>query len=468
MVQTDPPADTASLSALPPPMGVPAQAGALLTLAWPVMLSRAGILVMAFTDIAMLGRVDSASVAMLNLALSVFVPVMVFLIGLTTGLIPEIGRAYALGHRRAAGEAWRRGMVWATVTGLAGAVLISCSEPFFLAFGQTPQNAADAARIAQAFAPGVVAQVLFAATAFYLEATHRPRAGLWAMVVANLVNVAANWVLIFGVDGLVPAMGAEGAAWGTTLARFAGFGVLLLIVLGQSDPRGAGVLGSGPWRFWGPGGWRAGAGMRRLGMSAGLSNGFETLGFTAMSLIAGTMGTLPLAAYAISQNLFAMVFMAGLGLSVATGVLVSQAAAVGGTPAVRLAGWTGAVLAALVVGTIALALGLGRETVVAAYTDDPALMARAVALMGVTALVFVPDGLQVVLGQAVRALGDAWAAVAIYAGVFVIAMVPLGLFVAYGLGFDERGLVASIAACCALCAVLLALRFHVVSGRVSP
>ena len=70
----------------------------LLGLAWPVMLSRAGILVMAFADIAMLGRYSSDAVAVSNLGIAIFVPVLVVAIGLVSGLVPVVSQAYGAGQ----------------------------------------------------------------------------------------------------------------------------------------------------------------------------------------------------------------------------------------------------------------------------------------------------------------------------------------------------------------------------------
>ena len=117
-----------------------------------------------------------------------------------------------------------------------------------------------------------------------------------------------------------------------------------------------------------------------------------------------------------------------------------------------LAGWTGLVVAALIMGTLtALVLGF-RHTIVLAYTDVPQIAERAAGVFLVSALIFVPDSVQVVLGQAVRALGDAWVPVAAYILSFVVLMVPLGWFLTGRGGWDERGLALSIVVSCLLAA----------------
>ena len=69
----------------------------LLTLAWPVMLSRAGILIMALVDIVMLGNYGFGAVGISNLGISIFVPILVVTIGLCSGVVPVVSQAFGAG-----------------------------------------------------------------------------------------------------------------------------------------------------------------------------------------------------------------------------------------------------------------------------------------------------------------------------------------------------------------------------------
>ncbi|MEM6488205.1 MAG: MATE family efflux transporter [Pseudomonadota bacterium] len=438
---------------------------ALLRLAWPVMLSRAGILLMAFTDIAMLSRYATGAAGEATLGLAVFIPLLVLSIGLASGSVPVIAQADGRGERRETGHAWQRAMVWAIVVSTVGAAITFFSETWLGLLGQAPAQAAAGGEVARMLAPGLVAQVLFAVCAFYLEATRRPLPALVVMAGVNLVNLGLNALLIGGAYGL-PEMGAAGAALATTLARFVALGAMLAVIFAQRDARGAGVIDGANGAFWGPGGWHAGWEMRKLGLSAGLSNGFETLGFAVLSLIAGRLGTLALDAYAITHNLVSTAFMVGLGLAVATGVRVGYETGRGRPGEAAAAGWVGIGTALAVMGAIAAVVVAFRPGIAALYTDDPVLAAAVAGLLLYSALVFVPDTLQVVAGQAVRGLGDAWLAIGIYALSFTVLLIPLGWVLAMATPLGVIGLPIAISVVCVLAFLLLAWRFWVLTRRL--
>ena len=215
----------------------------------------------------------------------------------------------------------------------------------------------------------------------------------------------------------------------------------------------------------GPGGWRAGWEMRRLGFSAGLSNGFETVGFATMTMVAGLLGGVALEAYSVVHNLMATVFMIGLGLSIATGVRVGTEMGRGRPHEAAFAGWTGLATGIVIMVTIGLLVWAGRFQIAAFYTIDEEVIAHTVMLCGLVALIFMPDCCQIVMGQAVRALGDAWIPILCYIISFTVVLVPMGWVMAMSFGFGTQGLLMAILTSCWLASLLLAWRFYVLTRR---
>lgn len=427
---------------------------ALARLAWPVALSRVGLVVMAMVNVVMVGRsAGTEALAALSLGYAVFMPVLVAGVGCMVGVVATTARAAGgLGDAPAIAL---RGLWWALLVGIAASLVLVGTEPLLALIGHTPELVAGGGSVARMLAPGAAAQIVFVAATFYLEGTGRPRPGVVAMAVANVLNFGLGWLLIGGRFGL-PALGADGAALGATLARVAmtvGFVVWMLRLPEFAARRAA------PRRFWGPGGWAAGTEMRRIGMAGGAAYFFETAAFAALAQAAGLLGPTPLAAYTVLHNVESLVFMLALGLSVATAVKVGQAAGAGDAAEARYAGLAGLALAMAVVAVAGVGLVAAAPTVVGFYSSDAGLIARAAPIFAILALSMVFDSAQVVLGQSTRALGDSWVTTGCFFVAFFCVMVPLGLALAFRTPLAEAGLFIGTAAGCATAAGLLLTRF---------
>lgn len=433
---------------------------ALFRLSWPVVLNRAGLVLMGVVSVVLVGRYDTEALAGFALGNAVVMPLLVAGIGCLVGVIAVTAREHGAGSRETAAVALR-GLHWSVAVGIVGSGLALLTGPVLALIGQEPRLVASGARVAWYAAPGILLHLVFVAATFWLEGIGRTRPGLVAMAGANVVNLLLSWMLIGGRLG-APEMGAEGAALATTLARLvmiAGFLVWLLRLPEFAPFRGRA-------RPWGPGGWAAGAEMRRIGMAGGASFLFETMAFATMAQAAGLLGDTPLAAYSILHNVETTVFMIALGLSVGAAVRIGQAAGARDRAEARFSGIAGASAAMAVACLIGLGLFAAAPAVVGFYSTDPALIARAAPIMGILALSMTFDAGQVAFGQATRALGDSWGTTLCYLVAFWGVMVPLGLLLAFATPLAEAGLFLGTAAGCISAATLLALRFRRLLARV--
>ncbi|MGG7566054.1 MATE family efflux transporter [Rhodovulum sp. DZ06] len=448
------PAAPLSQPPVAPPSGplvgrVAAELASLGRLAWPVMLSRAAMLLLVSVDFAMAGRHSTAALGAISLGFSVFIPIMVAGVGLMLGVVSVAARQHGAEDRRGAAQTWARGMHLALAFGLLGWALCAGAETLLGWFGHAPELAASGGAAARALAPGIPAVLLFMASAFYLESAGRTMPVLAAMAAGNLLNFALN-------AAMIPGMGAEGAALASSLARLGMAVGLLLWVLRDAEIR---ALGRSAFQPWGPGGWRAAAEVRALGFAGGASGFFETVAFASLTQAAALHGTGALGAYSVAHSIEAMVFMTALGLATAAGVRVGSEVGRGRPGAAALAGWTGLGAAMGLTGAITATLWLVSGQVAAIYTEDPAVIARVTAAFGIVAISLVFDAGQAVMGQLVRALGDTWAGAGIFFFAFFCVMAPSGWWLALGAGMGEKGLFLGTLMGCATAVILLSWRF---------
>ena len=81
----------------------------------------------------------------------------------------------------------------------------------------------------------MIAIFIWSSSQFFMG-IHRPIITMYSSICAQIVNVIANYVLIFGKFGF-PAMGIEGAAWGTFIGTFVGAAIRMVMFLGKSIDR---------------------------------------------------------------------------------------------------------------------------------------------------------------------------------------------------------------------------------------
>lgn len=418
----------------------------------PVIVARSGVMLLALVDTIMVGRFAADDLAVLGLALTLVTTMLLAGIGLMMGTLVLAAACHGSGHLAACGVVWRRSLAYAAVLGVAMAIVCGWGEPLLLHLGQAPELAARAGPVVLVLGLGLLPQLIFVTTQYFLEGIRRPAPGMLMMLAANLLNVALNWIFVYGHLGL-PPLGALGSAWATTIVRTWLAAAAVLYVLTMADRERYLVAD--------PAAPAPSAKLqRRLGYASGLSIGVEGAAFNTLGLFAGWLGAMPLAAYTIGLNLIAFVFMVAVGFGAATAVQVGAASGRGDRHEARLSGWTGLAMATSVMALIALAIDAAPAAIVALYTDDPALARTTAPVIAFLALVVVADGGQGVMAGAVRGLGDTWVASGLHAAAFVLVMVPAGWLLAIGAGRGTVGLFEAMFLGCAAAWAVLAWRFH--------
>ena len=425
----------------------------LLRLAWPVVVARLGVMTLQLVDTVMVGRYDTQELAYQSVALMPTQSLLVMTLGLLVGTIVVAANAAGAGEHWKAGHAWRRSIVYAFWVGTVAAVLCQFGGPFLELTGQPPELVAGGAPLIAILGLGLPANLIFITSSFFLEGIKRPLAAMVVMVVGNLVNVFADWVLIYGHLGF-PAMGAEGSAWTTTLVRI----VIAVCIVGYIwhllPDRELYAVRAKP-----TGGWRSWARQRHIGYASGLSSGVESISFAAIGLIAGTIGGLAIGTYAIVMNIVAFVFMVALGVATATAVRVGTAHGRRDGPDLALAGWTGLALIVLVSGVIAIGLALFGPEIASAYTEDPALLALAAPVIGFAALIVVADCGQCVMLFALRGRADVWVPTALHFISYVVLQIPCAYALGIVAGRGVFGLFEGVLIAAVFSVTALALRF---------
>ncbi len=431
----------------------------LLKLSGPVVISRLGIMAMGLSDAIVVGRYSATQLGYHALGWAPSSVAVTMAIGLLTGVQVMTARAIGEGRRQETGAVLRRGLSYALWVGLVSAVVLAILGPPFLHMIGLEKSLADgASRALLVFALSLPGYTISVAAASWLEGLSKPGPFAWAMWVANGLNLGIDLLLVPGTFGL-PALGAVGGAWATTVARTFLSAVMLIYIARMPEARALGVFAKPPRDR------AAEAEQRRIGFGAGASNFFEVAAFASMNIIAGWIGGLAVAAWAIVLNVAAIVFMVPLGLSTGAAVRVGRAYGAREPRGVVRAGLVAFSVAAIFGLIVSLAVWPAARWISAAYTGNPATLALAVPALVVSCLMYLPDCLQVVTAQALRARGDVWMPSGTHLTSYVAVMMPLAWWLAIPRHMGVVGIAWAVVIASVVSAALLLARFWWLSRR---
>lgn len=432
---------------------------ALLGLAWPVVMARIGIMVMGLTDALVVGNFSGTELAYHALAWAPTSIVVTTAVGLMLGVQVMTARLLGEGRRAEVGAVLRRGTTYALQIGTVSMIGMIILGPWALdQLGLAEGLAQGASPALIVFSLSMPAYLISVAGQFFLEAMGRPKPGMWAMWIANGVNLALNLLLVPDLLGL----GLEGAlasAWATFFARLALAVFLVIYILRLPEARALGIFNR-PKRDR-PGERE----QRKVGYGAGSSYFIEVGAFAAMTFFAGQIGTMETTAWTIVLNISAIVFMVPLGLASATAVLVGRAYGGKDSTGVMRAGLISIVTATALATLIALIVWPAAPWLASAYNRDVMLIAIAAPAIALSALFFVADAIQVVAAQANRAAGDVWWPTILHFVAYAVIMMPLGWILAHQFGVN--GLVWAVIIASLVSGTLLTVRFIKVARRLA-
>ncbi len=372
----------------------------MMRLAAPLALAELGWMAMGVVDTIMAGPLGAAAVGAGSLGAMMFFPIAVCGTGLLLGMDTLVAQAFGRGDLRDCRRTLVNG-VWLGAALCPLLVLVLWGTiPLLRAVGTNPRALAIFAPYLKALSIGVLPLLLYTAFRRYLQAVNLVKPITFALVSANLINLAGDWALMYGHCGL-PALGVPGSGFSTSISRTYMAGVLLGVILWHERKSGN-LLYSISWR-------PDTARIRRLmelGLPAAGQILFEGAVFAIVTAMAARLDAVSLAAHGIAVNVISATFMVPLGISSAAAVRVGQACGRKDARGAATAGSAALLLSATFMSAAGLVLWLVPQSIVRIYIRDPAVVSLGGLLLRIAAVFELFDGLQVTATGALRGLGD--------------------------------------------------------------
>ena len=406
----------------------------MLRIAVPVVLAELGWMSMGVVDTIMVGPLGPSAIAAAGVGNSLHFAFAIFGMGLLLGLDTLVSQAF--GARRL--DECHRWLVHGVVLALllTPALMLVCAG-IYAAIPSLGFHPDVQPRLREYF--GVILWsspllLLYAAFRRYLQGIHVVTPVMIALVTANLVNAAFNWVLIYGHLGM-PALGVAGSAWATLISRFY-MTTFLVIAIVRYDGHWRTRDRARVWHL--DGSW-----LKRLlvlGFPAASTVGLEVGVFAAATALAGKLSPVSAASHQIALNIAALAFMVPLGLSSAGAVRVGHAIGARDPHRAAAAGWTSILLGLAFMSVAASSFLLMPRVLIGLFTPDEAVLVLGSSLLFVAAIFQLFDGLQIVTTGALRGLGDTRTPMVTNLGAHWLFGLPVGYTLCFVTGYGVIGL----------------------------
>jgi len=430
-------------------------------LAYPVMFSNLGHVMMGVTDNIMVGHVSATSLAAAGLATVAFNVLMLFGIGVSYAITPLVASADGQGDNDSIVETLRHGFMINLVNGLLLAGIVYTCKNLLYHIGQPPEVVSLSIPFLSIITFSLIPMLIFQTFKQFAEGLSNTRVALIIVVISNIVNIGLNYILIYGHAGF-PAMGLIGAGWATFSSRV--FMALVFAAYIYYAPafrkfRAGFRLGNYSAKLFHK--------MLHLGVPSGVQFIFEVAAFDFSLVMMGWMGTSTQAAHQIAINLATISYMTTAGLAAAATIRVSYFLGRKDLNNLKLAAYTLLIMALTFMMLCALVFMLGRHWLPGLYVDDREVISIASSLLIIAGLFQLSDGTQVVCIAALRGLQDVKVpSVLIFISYWIIGL-PLGYWLGFTLGYGANGIWLGLLIGLTLTAIAMFMRFRMLVDRYS-
>lgn len=369
-------------------------------LAWPVIGENFLQTMLGIVDTILVASLGAAALAGVGSAQQVMFFVISALSALSVGSAVLVAQAVGSREWPRASRYAQQSILWSVVLGIPLALLgVFWAEGVVAIFGLEPDVARISAEYLRVTMGTAVVLTTFTIGSGVLRGANDSRTPMLITALANVVNIALTYAMIYGKWGL-PAMGAVGSAWATFISRFLALSILLIVLWrGRNGVTIRGLRG-----------WLPDLDVARQVMSMGVPAALEQIlisaGFLLQTVVVAQLGTSTLAAHRILFNAMSLSFLPGVGFGLAATSLVGQYIGAqqrnNGIIAARIANmW-----ALMWMGGMGILSAIFAPQIIGLYSDDPNVITIGTNGLRVMALVQPMWSFILVQSGALRGMGN--------------------------------------------------------------
>ncbi len=438
-------------------------------LAYPIILGMVGHTLVGIVDNIMVGKLGPTELAAVSLGNSFVFIAMSLGIGFSTAITPLIAEADGAKDIKEGRSIFQHGLLLCTVLGISLFTIIFFSKPL-IAYMNQPQEVVEMAKpYLDIVAFSLIPLIMFQAYKQFADGKSETKYSMWATIISNIVNVAINFLLIYGI-WIFPKLGIIGAAIGTIASR-----IVMLIYMHlalKSQVKFQPYFENFSFSEIKKSALKK---ISSLGMPSAMQMFFEVALFTGAIWLSGALGTTSQAANQIALSLASLTFMFAMGLSVAAMIRVGNQKGLQDYPKLQLVARSIFLLAIVLEIVFALIFVAFHQYLPELFVstakdlnfvENQEVIKIASQLLLVAAIFQISDGIQVVMLGALRGLQDVKVPMYMTFIAYWIIGFPISIYLGLYTDLGAVGIWIGLLAGLTAAALFLYLRFEKLTNKL--
>jgi MATE family multidrug resistance protein len=424
-------------------------------ISWPMFLIMVFSFLVGFADVYVAGFIGPEVQAAVGFISQIYFLITIIANAISIGTLALISRAIGAGDTKRAIAVARQSLIFSLLVAAAitAVCLIFYREIISLA-GFPAATRIIAEKFLRIFALSLGPNYVLIISNAIFRASGEVKKPLITMFLVSLVNIAGDFVLVFGIPPF-PKMGYTGIALSTAMSVSAGMVVsLFLFTIGW-------------WRSLYSERWEISAEtiMRivRLGWPAAMLQIAWNAGTIVLYNILGRLGAASITAMASITNglrIEAVIYLPAFALNMTASVLVGQNLGAGLPARAEKAGWKISQVGIVFISLLALVMFIWAGELASLVTRDPSVVAETTRYLRFNMLSEPFMALSVVLGGGLQGAGDTKGTMWVIIVAMWFVRLPLAFVLSLALGYGATGVWVAMITSMAFQGILMAVRFR--------
>nr|QIM10866.1 MATE family efflux transporter [uncultured Muribaculaceae bacterium] len=414
-----------------------------------MLVTQLGIILVSFADTMMVGAYGLNELAASAFVNSLFLIVIVMLLGFAGGVTPLIGALYGKGNHTEGGIMLRASLQVNTIMAISFMVIMSGLYFFLDCFGQDPEILPIARRYYLIILFTLIPMAIFNCFQQTANGTTDTATPMWIILCADTINIIGNYLLIFGKFGC-PELGLAGAGISTLVARtFAAITIVAVFAFRKRYKP-----------YWEPLKTSHAGKERRLKVwntsyPLMIQSGVECGLWSAGAVVSGWFGKVQLGAYQVVNTISQLGFMTYMSFGWAVSIRVANFTGLKDYRSIRKSTYAGLHLILVLCVIASLGFYFFADQLVTLFTSEQAVVAAALPLILPLILYQFCDATQLTYVNALRGTSEVRPLLWISIVGYLVVGIPLLYFMAVTLGLQTVGVYYSFSGALTVTALLL-------------